>query len=412
MRSTLDRDLQHKDILSKLHKSILKFLVPLKVEETYRIIAEETREVTGSSFCSVFIKDSGRLDRVYTTEEKLKQIRIRRGGYTWRASKSDMPAVVNIEKIEKFHPLIKDMGIKSIIYIPLIYKKEAIGVLSADSYYERKFSSPDLRLLKLFGSVATLAIRKSQLYDELEDALATRDLFISIASHELRTPLTTINSYAQLLNDSVIKRRKIQPKWTDLLMSEVTRLILMVNELLQVEQIKKGSLQYSWKEVDLLEIISRALVNFKAQFPDYNVVLTNYLEDGELKIMADFDKLLQAISNILGNAAKFSDQKDDIMMTIYYSSGNYIVRVEDRGAGIAERDLPRIFEGFYKGGYRHKKGLGLGLYLTKSIIEIHRGKIRVSSQPGRGTTVQLLIPSLPTLKTRIGESRSSQAPFF
>ncbi len=376
----------------ELYKSAAKFLVPLTSKDTYPIIVEQARKLVDAKFCTIYLKSGSNLIKVYASSPKLVDFEIRKNGYTWRAFKSGKSNVISVDKVEKFHPKLKDMGVKSVIYIPLLYKKKSIGVLSADSFEAHAFDKTQLNTLRLFGSMAMLAIRKSQLHDALEESLKTRDLFISLASHELRSPLTTINSYSTLIEKTLAKGVMPDYKWVKVLRDEVARIILMVNELLQLDSIKTGKLQYDWQSHLLHEVLKRAVVNFKAKYKDRELSYINRLKNDKGEVLADFDKLLQAVLNVLNNAAKFSNNDTPISLSLNFRKPYYIVEISDRGNGVAKSDMGRIFEGFYKGKNSTKEGIGLGLYLTKSIIEMHRGRIDVNSREGEGTSIELLIP--------------------
>ena len=380
--------------LQKLFSSTYKFLMPLTVHETYKVVLDEAKKLVDAKYCSVFLKKRGRLERVYATSPKLFKINIRKNGYTHRAFTSKKSVVVPISKIEKFHPQVKDMGIKSTIYIPLVYKNDCVGVLSADSFHSQDFGKKELKILTFFGRLAILAIRKAQLHDELQESLRTRDLFISMASHELRSPLTTINSYVQLLQKTIAGDKKIDKKWIQILSSETTRIILMVNELLQLDQIKTGKLQYNWKTCDLRKILERIIINFKAKFPNRKLNYKYHVKTPNPNVMADFDKIIQVVTNILDNAAKFSEQNTPIFLSLNYSKPYFVISIRDKGAGIEAGDKKKVFQGFYKGRNSTKKGIGLGLYLAKSIIKIHGGKIHLKSEPGKGTVMSIFLPTL------------------
>ena len=379
-------------ILKNLYKSSFKFLNPLTSEETYPIICLEAKKLLNCQYCSIYIKKEDKLEKVHTTFGKLYEIKIQAKDYTYKAFKSRNPLVIDIERVERTHPRLKDMGIKSTVLIPLVYKKEAIGVLSADYFEKKKFSKRDYSIIKLFTTMATLAVRKAQLNSELQESIETRNLFISLASHELRTPITTIYSYAHLIDSAISKRKIPNRKWMNIVKWELTRLISMVNELFQMDQLKKGQLEYHWKSCSLLKVIKRVMVNFKVKYPKHKLIFKNQVKIGEDFVLADFDKLMQAVSNILNNAAKFSKSGSKIVIWLSREEANLKLVVEDQGTGIPKKDLPKVFEGFYKGSQSKREGLGIGLYLTKTIVEIHRGRINVVSSEGKGTRVEVRLP--------------------
>jgi len=257
---------------------------------------------------------------------------------------------------------------------------------------DSNFSKDQLDVLKLFGSLASLGIRKTQLYDETKQALDTRDLFISMASHELRTPLTTINGYIQLLYSRLSGHESNEGRWIQDLANEAKRMTKLVQELLAINQIKSGQLQYVFMEYHLTEIIQRALKDFHIYYPKHKVVFDPSLDPTKDFVICDYDKLLQVLHNILSNASKFSRPEDEIVVKLKLASPCLVISIQDKGAGISKEDLPKIFEGFYKGIGHYQGGMGVGLFLAKDIIDRHHGSIKVKSKENIGTTVVIRLP--------------------
>lgn len=377
--------------LENLYKSTVHFLTPLNLDETYQTIGNEAMRLFDSQYASIFVRNGRRLERVWDSSRKMFRIESDKRHFAARALREGKPTVVDVDKLMRLHPNILDWGIKSVVFIPLYYRSNKMGYIALDSFSEVKLNERKRHAFKIFGSLAMMAIRKAQLNKQLEESLQTRDLFISMASHELRSPLTTINSYSQLIERTVAAKKKPDYRWVKVLRDETTRLVHMFDELLQLDSIKSGKLQYTWRIFNLNEVLRRAIINFKVKYPQRRLIYKNKLRGESGEVMADFDKLLQAVLNVLNNAAKFSGK--EIRMKLDYSHPHYVISVEDSGVGILKADKKRIFEGFYKGGNSSRHGMGLGLFLTKSIIEMHRGKIEVRSRAGR-TIVNFYLPKL------------------
>lgn len=379
--------------LRKINKAALKFLQPLSLEETYINIVEEAIKLVGTEFGSIFLEQDGNLHRVYSSSSSFLTIQPRKRGFIHKTFSTRKPMVINISKVVKIHPKLAQIGVKFIVIIPLAYKNKSIGVLTTQTSKSEHFSGRDLEVLKLFGSMASLAIRKNQLYQESIRALETRDLFISMAAHELRTPLTSVNGYIQLLYQKLAKPGSEDniSRWVEQLSWESSRLTNLVNELLEINRIKNEQLQYSWKECNLQEIIQRSLVNFKFTNPQREVVFET---DTELPVgvIGDFDKLIQAILNILDNAAKFSPNDSIIELTLRVKKRFLILEIKDYGKGIAKKELKKIFERFYRISNSLVEGMGIGLFLAKYIIVSHKGSIKVFSKLNKGTRVEVRLP--------------------
>lgn len=380
------------NILERIHRASLKLLEPLSTEDIYRVIVDEAICLVGADYGSILLEREGILERVYASAEIAYQTKIRKKGNTYKAFKEKRPVIASIAETGRARPNVQKHGILSTLFIPLAYKKQAIGVLTVNSNIDQTFTNKEMEILRLFGSMVSLAIRKTQLYDEIRQALETRDLFISIASHELRTPLTAVNGYIQLLQTRLANSEGIESRWINQLAWESARLTNLVKELLEVEQIKTGNFQYSWKEFSLKEVIDRALTDFTFTHPDREISFVNSITDKKDRVIGDFDKLMQVITNIVDNAVKFSLQDRVVKIILKNNSSSIIVTIQDQGSGIPREDLPKIFQGFYKGKDRLINGMGLGLYLSKIIIHEHHGDIAVRSALKRGTNVEIRLP--------------------
>ncbi|EKD85290.1 MAG: multi-sensor signal transduction histidine kinase [uncultured bacterium] len=378
--------------LEKVYKAGLKFLVPLTPEETYRTIVHEAMKLVGGESGAIMLEKDGQLQVAYSASPaSFPHVSTRKKGFTYRAFKTHKSFVIHSSELSKIHPETVTGGVKSVAFIPLAYRNKSIGVLKVRSHSGGQFTHNEPLILQLFGSMASLAIRKTQLYDETRKALKTRDLFISLAAHEFRTPLTTIGGYVQLLADK-LPQKDPQSKWVEELYWEVERLTSLVNELLETSRIKESKFQYVWRECRLKSIIKKTITAFQFKHLNHELVFVDKLHDDEDTVVGDFEKLLQVITNLVDNGAKFSDPGTKIVVSLQSRIPYLILTIKDQGRGIAEEDLPRIFEGFYRGNKVTERGMGLGLFLAKSIVEAHRGSIKIRSRVGKGTVVEVKLP--------------------
>ncbi len=384
------------DILIKIYRISLKFLYVLTLNETYELVIEEALKLVKADYGSIFLYEDDEFKRVYTNNPNLYKIQIRKRGNTFKVFKTHKPMVLNSKDVKNIphQPAYKKVGIeyKSDLMVPLFYRGKSMGVLSMISHNDKFFTKQDINTLTIFAPVVTLAIRKSQLNDDVQKALEARDLFISMAAHELRTPLTTINGYVQLLQTKITDSATYESKWLKELSWETQRLTILVNELLEAERIKRGEFRYVWKTCSLREILNRALGNFHFTYPRQSVVLDDRLVDGQDKIIADYDKILQVLNNLLENAGKYSPQNSKIQIFLKSRGGNLLLSVKDEGKGIPKSSLPKLFEIYYRGSNQTQEGIGLGLYLAKKIITKHNGDINIKSKEGKGTTVEIKLP--------------------
>ena len=378
--------------IEKVYKAALRLSNLQSPEKMFELIVREAMSLVNAAHGTIFVEVNGKLVRVYASDSFFYTIEPRKDGFTHKVFTSRKPRILNRSEIKKIHPEIKKTDTRSDIIIPLSYEKKSIGVLSIMSKEKKYFSEKELNVLKLFGPLAALAIKNAQFYEETLTALETRDLFIAMASHELKTPVTTINVYSQLIKRKIMNNQPLQSKLVDPLLNEVTRLTKLINELLQVNQIKVGELNYEWKECILKEILNRAIQDFTVTHKTYKIKYIDTLSKKNSIVWGDYDKVLQVIINILNNAAKFSSKNSTIKISSQIVKRYIEVTVEDSGKGISESDTHKIFDRFYRGSGSHNEGMGLGLYLTKKIIDEHKGNIKIDSKLNQGTKVTLQIP--------------------
>lgn len=388
-------------ILEKIHKSALKFLAPLSLEETYKTIVDEALRLVNGEYGTIMLLEGKSLVRVYSTAPQLYDVGTGRDGpfgdkdSRYQVVEKKTPIVLTIDDFkflkEKF-PALKVFKDRAAIMIPLTNHNKTVGILSVISLVNSDFSKKEMEILKLYGSLASIGIRKTQLYDETKQALETRDLFISMASHELKTPLTTINGYIQLLKGKYKNSKSSEAKWVSELSWESYRLTQLIKELLEVDRIKSGNLDYHWKEISLRDVVNRSLTNFRFSYPDREVVFEDFLSSSSDIIIGDFDKILQAVDNVLDNAAKYSATSQTIEVSLKSIKGCLSLTFNDHGAGIKKSDMDKIFERYQRGVNHRREGMGLGLYLVKNIIEKHRGEVKVKSRINKGTLVEIKLP--------------------
>lgn len=380
------------DSIEKVYQAGLRFLQPLNPEDTYRVIVEEAMKLVNAKGGTMLLMKGGELIRVFATNPIFFKVKPRQDGFNYRVYKTGKPAMVQVGRLSSVHPEFKSLNIKSILLVPLANKGKTIGVLSVHSDQEDGFSNYDFGLFKLLTPLASLAIRKNELYDEVNKALEARDLFIAMASHELRTPLTAINGYIGLIESVVKGQSGSLSRWVGALSAETQRLTLLVKELLEVNRVKLGRLHYHLRVCHLAKVAQRAISNFKFVFENRQIRLDIRVRDSEDKVIGDYDKLLQCLTNLLENAAKFSPENKEIYLGLRSKGNDLIVTVEDKGVGIKKNELPEVLKNFARGSNTQSEGMGIGLYLVNEIVTRHQGVLKVRSNLGKGTRVDIILP--------------------
>lgn len=381
------------NILGHINKSALRFLEPLDPEKTYQTIVEEGIKLVGGEEGYILLENEGELNMVYAVPESLRNVQLRKRGFSYDSYIKRKAFVLQAEDYLEVHPEAQDLGIQSALFIPLFYRNKSMGTMTI-MYKKRseRFTAGDLEVLKLFGSMASLAIRKTQLYSETRDALESRDMFLSMAAHEFKTPITTISGYAQMLMLKLKDSDTPERRWVGEIYGETSRLTRLVNELLEVNRIRTGRSQFQWSECNLLELTEKAIKTFFFAHPDHKLEFLVGKDLSDCSIVADQDKLMQVLTNILDNAAKFSPTDKTITISLKSTLSDYLITVRDQGMGIAKKDIAEVFEGFYRGSNNQKEGMGLGLFISREIVESHHGEINVKSKVNHGTTFEIYLP--------------------
>jgi PAS domain S-box-containing protein len=290
----------------------------------------------------------------------------------------------------------------SLLILPLRTRREVIGALViAANDPDRAMTDEKLPLAELLTERASLAIENARLYTEqvearhkLEDLSRLKDEFLSIASHELRTPVTSIKGYTQLAK-MLIKENDLNTseEYLDIALDQIDRMSRLILELLDVSRIETGRLEIRRDPILWAHFVRDVVHRHHTAVSDRRFHVS--IPDDPRVVTGDRDRLEQVLGNLLENAVKYSPEGSDITVTVDDKGDSFVTAVCDRGIGIPADELAQVFERFHRG--RHVSstnygGLGLGLYITKQIIERHGGTIWVESKEGRGTTFYFSLP--------------------
>lgn len=294
------------------------------------------------------------------------------------------------------------LNLQSYIAIPLEVRGQVIGgFLLASNDPERLYTKTDLDFMSEIGRSCAVAIDNSLLYRETKRSVKAREEFISIASHELRTPLTSLKMRIDLLS-LLMERGKLPKEVHDMLMPivselkpDVVKFTRLIELLLDFSKHGGTSLHLSIESCDMSKIIQEEVERLRPEFAAHNTELIVKVQE---KILGECDqvRVQQVVANLLNNALKFGNGKP-VYLTVTGTPSHINIEVMDKGIGITGPDIERIFKPFERAvSDKHFGGLGLGLYITKQIVDRHNGKISVESKPGQGTTFFVTLPLLAT----------------
>jgi signal transduction histidine kinase len=294
-------------------------------------------------------------------------------------------------------------------------------VLVACAAEPRRLEDRDLRVLALLAAQAAPIMGAARLHAELvaahrkltrtneELALASRHKsdFLASVSHEVRTPLNSILGFSELLLDGGDGDPGRRASYLRNIHQSGLRLLALINDLLDVAKVEAGQMELRLTTIDLPATIAAALSTMEPLADQDGVDLVADVP-GPLALEADDDKVQQMLFNLLANAIRFTPRGGRVTVRAWPDGERVVICVEDTGIGIAKDDQERIFEEFQQldaGRGRRRPGTGLGLTLTRRLVELHGGRIRVESEPGAGSRFFVELPrsgpaSRPAAETR------------
>jgi signal transduction histidine kinase/Na+/proline symporter len=310
---------------------------------------------------------------------------------------------------------------RSFVHAPIAIEERSMGVLSAYSSTGNVYFSPEfLQFFRTLASQLGLGLQNAQLYRELGDLSheleekvrqrtaeleeANRRLkeldrlksdFVSTVSHELRTPLTSIRSLSESLLAGGDIPRPRQEQFLGIIAQESQRLSRMINQLLDLSRIEAGKMEWRIEVLNLGDVVAHAVQTHRGLFESRQVDLAASTSDGAVHVLADRDKIIQVLTNLLSNAAKFTPTGGHVWVRTLRDDGRAVVEVEDTGVGIPDEQLETIFERFRQVGdtlTAKPEGAGLGLPISREIVQYQGGSLTVRSTMGRGSCFRMTLP--------------------
>jgi len=298
-------------------------------------------------------------------------------------------------------------GIRSAVYVPLFEGPTAVGVLCVDTPVPAlPFTAEDFQFIRALGELLASALVAESLRDEArqkemearEREAHSRALegFLQIASHDLKGPLTVIRLSAYMLGRAPLEE-SLQPLVGSILTSEA-RAQALIRSYLEVSAVD-GNLRLNRELVELGALVDEELA-FLRQATDEQQVLPVFVNRvAGVTLTADSSKLRQVLGNLMSNAAKYSPAGGEVTVSAESRDGELVVAVQDQGVGIARADQEELFHQFRRvGDQRLASGTGLGLWLTRRLVEAHGGRIWLESAPGEGSTFYFSLPGGPAFR--------------
>jgi len=269
---------------------------------------------------------------------------------------------------------------------------EDLGRIELDGRIEGQFRPEDEALLVQLAQMLSIAIENRRLYERAEAAARARDEMTAIVSHDLRNPLTTIQTTIQLLqlNDNLTEDAR---EYLGFAKQAASRMKRLVADLLDVSKIEAGMLTIQRRNVDVQTLLRNAGAEFRDVAATREIAFTIQPPPADASLDADPDRLLQVLSNLIGNAMKFTPAGGRVDVETLIDAREARFSVSDSGRGIAPEDRLRIFDRYWQSGAESREGAGLGLAIARGIVEAHGGTIHVEdATPPPGAKFVISLP--------------------
>jgi signal transduction histidine kinase len=386
----------------------------LQVDQLLQTVVDLAQDRFGLYFVSIFLYDSekeilhmaagsGEMGRAIVAEETIIAMKEQRS-LVAKAARERQPVFVNdvhSESAYRPHPLLPETRAEMVI--PMIVADGLVGVLDLEADLANAFTRDDLRIQTTLAAQVAVAVQNAMLYaEQLETTAKLREVdrlkseFLASMSHELRTPLNSIIGFADVLLEGL--DGPLNPRMEEdvfLILESGRHLRELIGDILDMSKIEAGMMELRYEALNPHQIAQEVIATASGLVHGKNLdFLLDIDAAPDATIDADRTRVMQVMLNLMGNAVKFT-QKGTITLSMKLEDAHLYTAVKDTGIGIAPEDLPIVFEQFRQvdGSLtRVAGGTGLGMPISKKLIELHGGEIGVQSILGEGSTFWFTLP--------------------
>ena len=388
----------------------------LDVETVLQTIVSRATQLAGADGCAIYeyddateafhIRATHNLDPVLVGTLRASPLRKGEGAMGRAAETREPTQVADIAAPGAYQSHIRDTllgaGYRALLSVPLLREGEIIGSLSLNRHAPGEFPAEAVEVLKTFATQSALAIQNARLFREIADksrqleaASRHKSEFLANMSHELRTPLNAIIGFSEVLNERMFgELNDKQAEYLKDIHASGTHLLSLINDILDLSKVEAGRMELELSSFSLPAAIDSALTLVRERATRRGVSLRAAIHPAIGEMSGDERKIRQVLLNLLSNAIKFTPEGGRIEVTAAPENGAVDVSVIDTGVGIAPEDHEAVFEEFRQVGESAAKqeGTGLGLALCRKFVELHGGKIWVTSALGAGSTFTFRLP--------------------
>lgn len=291
--------------------------------------------------------------------------------------------------------IVEALGPRSLICVPLVSSGPPLGALTlvTSDTSGRRFSVADLSLAADLARRAAIVVEHARLFHEAQQATRARDDVLAVVAHDLRNPLNTVSMAVSLMLESTPPERVQERRQVEIVRRAADRMNRMIQDLLDVKRMESGRLAIDAKPESPVGMINDTIDMLRPLASGSTIRLEANVEEALPQVLADSARVQQVLSNLVGNAVKFTPRNGRISITAERADSEVRFGVIDTGPGIPAEQLPHIFGRFWQAKASDRRGIGLGLAIAKGIVEAHSGKIWVESHVGLGSTFYFTLPT-------------------
>ena len=290
--------------------------------------------------------------------------------------------------------IVEALEPRSLICVPLVTSGKPLGALTlVTSGSGRRFDVADLSLAADLARRAAVVVEHARLFNDAQQATKARDDVLAVVAHDLRNPLNTVTMAVSLMLETTPLDRVQERRQAEIVRRAADRMNRMIQDLLDVKRMESGNLTIDARPEEPAAIINDTIDMLRPLAVGSTIRLDTNIEENLPHVVADSARIQQVLSNLVGNAVKFTPREGRITVCAERIDGEVRFSVIDTGSGIPAEQLPHIFGRFWQAKSSDRRGIGLGLAIAKGIVEAHNGRIWVESDVGLGSTFYFTLPT-------------------